>query len=85
MSILISGIKIDDTKQELNDKIKELEKISIHKSQVELYCNDIKDENCFVTAWNYINENVSDKKYQETNIKMKRIVVEIFCQNTTIN
>jgi len=50
MRKLINGIKNEDLKNELTRKL-ENQNGKHHRSQVEYFCTDLKDENRFVTAW----------------------------------
>lgn len=97
MQLLLISIKNKNLYNELSEKIETSMKSTKNKSptkiepvvkkkphvnsQVEYYCNETRDENRFVTAWFYINTNVKD---QNENYKLKRLVVDIFCNSTNI-
>ena len=51
MQRLIDGIKSEELKNELTRKHENYKRFIHHKSQVEYFCTDTKDENRFVTAW----------------------------------
>jgi hypothetical protein len=51
MQRLINGIKNEELKNELSTLFENYKRFIHHKSQVEYFCTDIKDETRFVTAW----------------------------------
>lgn len=75
----MKGIKNENIKKELIETLENNKKIY----QVKYYCSDIQDENRYVMAWDYIDEIVTEINDLETNLKLKRIVVEIYCLDTT--
>jgi hypothetical protein len=85
--ILFNSAFISISRKEFLDKLennKKLQQKNHHKSQVEYYCYDYKDENRFITAWDYINANAPESKEIEMNAELKRILVDIFCRDSKI-
>lgn len=48
-------------------------KIKNNKDMVEYYCNDERDDSRFMTAWFFVNTNVTDATQ---NIELKKLIID---------
>jgi hypothetical protein len=60
--------------QDKMDKCRAAAKKNLKLKQLDHYCNDIKDDNRYQTAWFYVNTNV---KVTSENADLKKYIVEL--------